>query len=261
MNFDPVADRYDQTRGLPPGVPERIRDQIVLSTAATFDTRFLEPGIGTGRVALPFIEAGYQYTGVDISQGMMGRLREKVAGTPNRLTLIEGDVAALPFPDASFDVAIVVHLLHLVPEWKQAVTEIQRVTVPGGWLAHAGNNSPPDQASDVIREEWYRYASSHGAEIRPRHNQLTDIETELTDRGCVMTQYIVAQWENRIRPAQILESLRTRTWSQTWTLTDEMLEQAHLHMLGWVHEQYGDPTAELTTREEFVVTMARWPEP
>lgn len=260
MNFDPVADRYDQTRGLPQGLPELIRDQIVHSAAATADTRFLEPGIGTGRIALPFIQAGYRYTGIDISQGMMARLRAKVGETPNHLELIEGDVTALPFPDDSFEVAIVVHLLHLVPEWKQALTEIQRVTVPGGWLAHSGNNHPPGQASEMIREEWYRFASSQGAEIRPRHNQLADIEAELTDRGCVNSQYVVAQWERTMQPDSVLESLRTRTWSQTWTVPDDILEKAHLHMVGWINEQYGDPSREIPVREEFVVTMALWPE-
>lgn len=260
MNFDPIADRYDQTRALPEGVPERVRDQIVASVGATDTTRFLEPGIGTGRIALPFILAGYDYTGVDLSERMMARLREKMGDLPNRLTLLQSDVTALPFPDHRFDAAIVVHVLHLVSAWRQALAEIRRVTAPGGWLALASNSPRPGQEYDLIRERWYEYARGEGATIGPRHSQLADVEAALTDQGCLLSQYVVAGWENRFRPIDVLDALRARIWSQTWSLTDDLLERSHSYTVAWATERYGDLTRELTTREELVVTMARWPD-
>src|SRR5579872_5447621 len=77
ISFDRAVGFYDATRGYPPGVDEHIADAIVAAVAATAKTRFLEMGIGTGRIAFPLIKRGYHYTGIDLSAAMMERLREK----------------------------------------------------------------------------------------------------------------------------------------------------------------------------------------
>ena len=64
LSFDRAADFYDNTRTLAPEVSERLTGEILRLAQATPDTTFLEPGIGTGRVALPLIEMGYAYTGL-----------------------------------------------------------------------------------------------------------------------------------------------------------------------------------------------------
>src|SRR5439155_3057000 len=135
--FDRAAEYYDTTRGYADGSAERIRDAIAAYTGAGRDTRFLELGVGTGRIALPFIRAGYDYTGVDISAAMMARLAGKLAGDAGaayRYQLHEADITALPFEAARFDVIIAVHVLHLVEDWQRAVQEARRVLRPGGWL-------------------------------------------------------------------------------------------------------------------------------
>lgn len=75
MSFDRVTSIYDATRALPRDVVERIADRVVATTYASTNTRFLEMGVGAGRIALPFVECGYPYTGVDVSAQMMNRLR------------------------------------------------------------------------------------------------------------------------------------------------------------------------------------------
>ena len=77
MNFDRVAGIYDATRGLPEEAGTRVAEGIIEAVHATPTTRFLELGVGTGRVAIPVASRGYSYTGVDISTEMMARLREK----------------------------------------------------------------------------------------------------------------------------------------------------------------------------------------
>src|SRR6476661_3003193 len=80
VSFDRAAEYYDATRGYATGSDDRIRDAIVAYAGAGKTTRFLELGVGTGRIALPFIRAGYDYTGIDISSAMMDRLAAKLAG-------------------------------------------------------------------------------------------------------------------------------------------------------------------------------------
>lgn len=51
-----------------------------------------------------------------------------------RATVAEGDLTALQFPDESFDVILLNHVLEHVPEDSLAIKELARVLRPEGWL-------------------------------------------------------------------------------------------------------------------------------
>ena len=53
--------------------------------------RVLELGIGTGRVAIPLLRRGVEVHGIESSQAMVARLREKLAG--EELPVVLGDMA------------------------------------------------------------------------------------------------------------------------------------------------------------------------
>ena len=72
--------------------------------------------MGTGRLAEPLQNAGFEIVGIDISKKMMSKAREK--GVQN---LVIADARFIPFKDKSFDVTISVHVLHLISEWKKAL--------------------------------------------------------------------------------------------------------------------------------------------
>ena len=94
ISFDRAVEYYDSTRGYPPEIAEAIGSALIGATDATPQTRFLEVGVGTGRIALPIIARGHDYTGVDISAAMMSRLRAKLVdleretGRPPRVRLL-----------------------------------------------------------------------------------------------------------------------------------------------------------------------------
>lgn len=54
-------------------------------------SRALELAVGTGRIALPLARRGVQVTGIDISEGMVGKLREKAGGAA--IDVVMGDFA------------------------------------------------------------------------------------------------------------------------------------------------------------------------
>jgi ubiquinone/menaquinone biosynthesis C-methylase UbiE len=91
-----------------------------------------EPGIGTGRIAIPFAERGYHVTGADISVEMLKILADKLARRrpPLPVKYIQQSITALPFPDASFDMAVAVHIFHLVKDWQTAINETFRILKP-----------------------------------------------------------------------------------------------------------------------------------
>ncbi|GAI45199.1 unnamed protein product, partial [marine sediment metagenome] len=129
MSFDPMVQLYDETRVFDTGCFDSALDFLTKRFPPSTFSKLFEPGIGTGRIAIPLAERGYQVTGVDISDEMLEFLNERLLQMKQPLPISSHkmDVLKLPFPDAVFDIAIAVHLLYFIQQWKKAVSEILRV--------------------------------------------------------------------------------------------------------------------------------------
>jgi ubiquinone/menaquinone biosynthesis C-methylase UbiE len=75
-------------------------------------------------------------TGVDLSGDMVALAERNVhaAGLGDRVQVHRADVAALPFPDASFDLVVSTFSMHHWAAIIPSVTELARVLRPGGLL-------------------------------------------------------------------------------------------------------------------------------
>ena len=93
----------------------------------------LDVGVGTG-LELPMIDRRTTITGVDLSEPMLERARERVrrAGLTNVVDLRVMDAMHLAFPDGCFDVVLAPYVLTVVPDPHASLTEWARVTKPGG---------------------------------------------------------------------------------------------------------------------------------
>jgi demethylmenaquinone methyltransferase/2-methoxy-6-polyprenyl-1,4-benzoquinol methylase len=97
----------------------------------------LEIGFGTGRglVSLGSSRRSSQIFGVDISHGMCRQARKKIqkAGLSERVRLVRGDGARLPFKNDRFDVVFVCFTLELfdTPEIPDVLSECARVLREG----------------------------------------------------------------------------------------------------------------------------------
>ena len=150
-DFDELSGVYDETRH--PFDPETIR-ALGDFLAEHRWTSVLEVGVGTGRVARPLVELGLRVVGVDASHGMLGRAAEK------RLPyLVRGTAYQLPFADRVFDVALFVHVLHLLERPESALREANRVG-RGGTLAildlppkeGLARSPPEEEPRRIVRE-------------------------------------------------------------------------------------------------------------
>jgi demethylmenaquinone methyltransferase/2-methoxy-6-polyprenyl-1,4-benzoquinol methylase len=65
----------------------------------------------------------------------LGRRKVRQAGLEAAVTLLRGDVLALPFADGTFDTAANAFLLRNLPALRPALAEMARVVRPGGQLA------------------------------------------------------------------------------------------------------------------------------
>lgn len=88
--------------------------------------KVLEVGCGTGLILEKATQLALSAQGVDISSGMVN------ACTAKGLTAQFASVENLPFADGEFDVVYAFKVLPHVPDIAAAITEIIRVTKPGG---------------------------------------------------------------------------------------------------------------------------------
>ncbi|MDE2362734.1 MAG: class I SAM-dependent methyltransferase [Hyphomicrobiales bacterium] len=118
------------------------------AAAASRDNgRVLDVGVGTG-LELPMFSRGTRLVGVDLSEHMLARARERVAkeGLSNVEGLLKMDAMKLAFPDASFDCAVAPFVLTVVPDPKATLDELARVVKPGGEIVlvnHIGAERGP----------------------------------------------------------------------------------------------------------------------
>ncbi|HTX52093.1 MAG TPA: methyltransferase domain-containing protein [Candidatus Baltobacteraceae bacterium] len=94
----------------------------------------LEVGVGTG-LNLPLYPRDARITGVDISEEMLKKARERVTqfGMTNTELLVM-DGSKLEFPDNSFDRVIATYVISAVPDPVKTLLEMRRVCKPSGHL-------------------------------------------------------------------------------------------------------------------------------
>jgi ubiquinone/menaquinone biosynthesis C-methylase UbiE len=100
--------------------------------------RVLDAACGTGivtRVAVQRYGHLGHVVGVDLNPGMLEVARAHTPATRVPIEWRQSDVCALPFADASFEVALCQQGLQFVPDPGAALREMRRVLVPGGRLA------------------------------------------------------------------------------------------------------------------------------
>jgi SAM-dependent methyltransferase len=82
-----TAERYD-TPGTGMFAPEVVEPAVARLAELAGDGRALEFAIGTGRIAVPLAERGVPVTGIELSEPMLDRLRQKAA-----IPVVVGDMA------------------------------------------------------------------------------------------------------------------------------------------------------------------------
>jgi SAM-dependent methyltransferase len=117
--FDRVSEVYDETR------EPLTKDEVDRLAGILRDRglqKILEVGVGTGRIALPLQQRGFEMCGADLSSGMLQKARAK--GLRN---LLLGDANRLPFPQRTFDAIVLAHVIHLLDDPSQTFVKLARV--------------------------------------------------------------------------------------------------------------------------------------
>jgi demethylmenaquinone methyltransferase/2-methoxy-6-polyprenyl-1,4-benzoquinol methylase len=160
--FATIADRYDFiTVILSYGQDRRWKDRLIDLAAPRQAARALDLATGTGDIAFALAARGARVVGLDITSRMIELARAKpVRENGSRPAFLVGDMLALPFPSASFDIVTTGYGLRNVPNLTMAIQEIERVLSPGGQLLSLDFNRP---ANRLVRAAYLAYLTVIGA--------------------------------------------------------------------------------------------------
>lgn len=129
--YDAFSADYERERGKnDPGGYHELLDELEAGYVGRYGAGrdVLEVGCGTGLVLLRIREFARSARGVDLSPGMLEKARAR--GLDVKL----GSATELPFESSSFDVTCSFKVLAHVPDIEKALSEMARVTRPGGMI-------------------------------------------------------------------------------------------------------------------------------
>lgn len=122
------ADTYDSI----PNLLLEVEEPIVKTILKKFTPGIaLDAACGTARYSELLNSLGYKVTGMDLSPAMLSQARK---ARNKKINFVEGNLTAIPLKDANIDLTICALALTHLPNIERALSELKRVTRPGGHI-------------------------------------------------------------------------------------------------------------------------------
>ena len=167
----------------------------------------LDSGTGTGSFAFALAPHVGEVVGTDMTADYLEAAR---ASAPDNVRFVEGDVTALPFGYATFDIVTSVRVLHHARRPELAVSELARVTRPGGRVLIADQLGSIDPLRSLEMDRFERLRD-------PSHQRLlpdADIHGFLDANDLVLLTHEVTRervdLERRLELGEVPEVERVR---------------------------------------------------
>ena len=163
--FATIADRYDLiTVLLSFGLDRGWKRRLISLAGPLAGRRALDLACGTGDISFKLAAHGASVVGLDITPRMVELARAKehphrARRTP-RCVFLVGDMMALPFAVAEFDVVTTGYGLRNVPDLAGAIAEIHRVLRDGGVLLALDFNRPDNTAVRTVYLAYLTFVGS-----------------------------------------------------------------------------------------------------
>jgi ubiquinone/menaquinone biosynthesis C-methylase UbiE len=195
--------------------------------------RVLDAACGTGivtRVAVQRYGDLRHIVGIDLNAGMLDVARANSPATHVPIDWRQGDVCALPFPDASFEVVLCQQGLQFVPDPLAALREMRRVLVPGGRLAFTVFSEVPAYYA-VLADALARHVSADAATSclsRYTLREATTLRQLVEDAGFGIIEMHVLEVMRRMpaSPASVVEDMARAPYARNVAAVEEDVRQA-----------------------------------
>ena len=253
-SFDRVAAIYDQTRPLLAPIATHGIQAIVDHIAPK--AQVLDVGTGTGRISVPLLERGVDLIGCDISTNMLKRLQEKYSAA----RILQADAAQLPFPAQRFNAVLTVHVLHLIPPWREALREFRRVLVSGGVYLNVRTWDPVGETiRGRMREHWRSWLDAQGIDARPTGlRDDAEFQSELSSLGAQLTEVEVVRYPVMFTVREELDYFASRVNSNSWEIPDEVYNASVQELRAWADREITDLDQPRSEEVRFVINVARF---
>lgn len=152
MAFDVAADAYDRFMGR---YSHKLSAQMAELAGVRGGQRVLDVGCGTGALTAELVArvGGASVSAVDPSEPFVAAVLARHPG----VTVLQASAERLPFPNDAFDATLAQLVVHFMSDPVAGLTEMARVTRPGGLVAacvwdHGSGQGPLSLFWDVARE-------------------------------------------------------------------------------------------------------------
>lgn len=254
--FDRVAPSFDKYRRLPRGVPEAIRSAVFDATkVASSHPRLLDIGCGTGRIGWPFVVAGDDYIGVDLSAGMLSEFADRANPDGGSPRLVMADGRQLPFADAVFDLVLLIHVFGGLGDWRRLGGEARRVLRLSGSLI-LGRIAPPTDGIDArMKRRLDSILETLGAKL-DKANTRSEVEGTLAAEATAASRVIGATWTCERTPRGFIE--RHRNGARFSALPAPIKEDALRELASWATATFGSLDATFTESHLFELQIFKF---
>jgi len=254
LSFDRAAGIYDQTRPLPEPIAKHGIQAILDLMGA--GARVLDVGTGTGRISVPLLERGADLIGCDISSKMLMRLQEKFPSA----RIAQSDASHLPFSAAQFDDVLTVHVMHLISPWREALREFRRVLKPAGAYLNVRTwATVGTSVREQMRVFWRGGLKAKGVDIGlPGVLDHEELLQELRVLDARLTEVEVVHYHLTFTLHEELERIASRSYSDTWNISDAVLDASLQELRAWLHHEFGDLDQQHEDEVRFVIDVARF---
>jgi ubiquinone/menaquinone biosynthesis C-methylase UbiE len=254
--YDAAAPTFNSYRALPIGVPEAIRAAILSSTSASSRPRLLDLGAGSGRVGWPFVVAGDDYVGVDVSSGMLQEFAQRAAAHGEVLPrLVQADGLQLPFRDATFDTVMLIQVFGGLRGWRRLIAEARRVLRPSGALIVGRTIVPLDGLDARMKQHLVSVLDELGIQS-DQANARDAVDLSLKSNACSSACVLAATWTADRTPRGFIE--RHSTGARFSSLPTLVKAQALRDLGAWAAATFGSLDAVLSEQHAFELQVFKF---
>ncbi len=216
--------------------------------------RMLEVGTGSGRLSQPLLAQGAKLIGLDLSHA---KLRRLLARIPNLPVVVQADALQMPFPAASFDAVITVHVMHLVNRPNQVLFEFRRVLRPGGVYLRRSER-PGNTIHAHMRHRWQTILEKAGLPQRHQARSGRVVDEILLAMGGSCQPLEVAHIDHATSPQREIERIASRVRAGAWLAPDGQLLDFLAELASWAAAEFGSLGREFRYREDVMLHVWRF---